>query len=129
MLNGIRGPTAASMSIGPVHQTEAVKEINTVEEFAQFLKENGARVEEARRVLTLYIGEKNGRNRVGSQLWTRPDPTTGINVYVESNKLEGRIDFDLPETITVVAPKSSAKIPATLLTKETILKAKTLAGL
>jgi hypothetical protein len=109
-------------SISGVQENIAVKEISTVEEFGAFLKENTARIEQGYKSLSLIFGGY-GAMKTGSQIWTKPDPTTEICVYVQSNNIRCGIDFDLPRSIVVKGPMSSARVPASLLTKQTILSA------
>lgn len=105
-----------------------VKMISTVEEFGDFLKENGARIDQSVRSLSLYICG-SGSVKTGSQLWTKPDPTTEICVYVQSNEMNCGIDFYLPKSIVIRAPRSTVEIPSALLTKEMILSAYAKSGL
>lgn len=110
---------AGGFSIYGTQKNIAVKEVRTVEEFGAFLKENTARVEKSVSSLSLIIGG-GGSFKTGSQLWTKPDPTTEICVYTQSNDMAWGIEFNLPDHIVVRGPVSSTKIPASLLTKEII---------
>lgn len=114
--------STGSIAAARAQTPAAIKEITTIEEFSAFLKENKARIEQKLSSLSLYIGGGGGI-KVGSQLWTKPDPTTEICVYIESNDSTCEIVFNLPAGIVVTGPLSKARIPATFLTKENILKA------
>lgn len=102
-----------------IQKMREVKDITTVEELSAFMKSNKANVELVGNSLILNFGW-GGHYRMGSQLWTRPDPTTEISVYMRTDDLNCGIDFHLPKSITVRGPVSTATIPSTLLTKESI---------
>ena len=112
-----------SFAISGFDQNAApVQTLTTVEEFAQFLKISGARIEQKQDSLTLIIGGY-GSCKVGSMLWTRPDPTIQISVFIQSNDWGCGVDFNLPKSIVVRTSRSAVEIPAALLTQEHILHA------
>lgn len=104
-----------------------VSEVSTKEEFAYFLNENGAKIEETVGTLSLYICG-SGSKTVRTRLLPDPDPTTQISIYIQSDKSDCSFEMNLPDYIIIRGPLSSVKIPRDLLTREAILHAFKISG-